>query len=105
MSPPVIKKESGGDDVEADEAKTCLFLVTMMPVRRQNISAASALFWPVLKRFFMNLDIDFHHPRLQTFLHISDGFVIHQRADFFEKKLSKPSASRPLTGSGKFSRQ
>jgi hypothetical protein len=41
----------------------------------------------------MNLDIDFHHPRLQTFLHISNGFVIHQRADFFEKKLSKPSAS------------
>lgn len=44
---------------------------------------------PVLEFVFVDFDIEFRNAQLQSFLNVSDGLVVNQRADLFEKKLQQ----------------
>lgn len=44
---------------------------------------------PVAELFFVNLDIQFHDPTLQSYLNIAYGLVVYARPNFFEEELEQ----------------
>jgi hypothetical protein len=61
----------------------------LQPVARLLRLARLVELAPVLQRVFVHFDIEIGHLRLQTFLHIDDGLVIDQRADFFDEEIQQ----------------